>query len=135
MEIAIIGGGEVVIRFIDKAGRTLLQERITVSGSPKIQARRIVDLTLNTIEGRAMIAPVLTQQSNPKQRVTFDGENPSRFARRRCKEIGCDAATARSAENGKAPAPVSGRGPAAARDERGLDRLMQSVLRGKPRRR
>lgn len=133
MEIAIIGGGEVVIRFIDKAGRTLLQERITVSGSPKIQARRIVDLTLNTIEGRAMIAPVLTQQSNPKQRVT--GENPSRFARRRCKVIGCDAATARSAANGKAPAPASGRGPAAARDDRGLDRLMQSVLRGKPRRR
>ena len=35
VEIAIRGEGALVIRFIDKSGQTLLQERLTVSGSPK----------------------------------------------------------------------------------------------------
>jgi hypothetical protein len=52
MEIAIKGEGEVVIRFIDKTGRTLLQERITVSGSAKVEGRRMIDLSLNTTEGK-----------------------------------------------------------------------------------
>jgi hypothetical protein len=44
VEIAIRGEGELVICFIDKSGQTLLQERLTVSGSPKIEALRIVEL-------------------------------------------------------------------------------------------
>ena len=128
MEIAITGEGEVVIRFIDPSGKTLLQERIAVSGSPTTEARRIVDLRLDTTAGRAQLAPVLMQQS-AHQRVTFNGEIPSRFTRRRCKEIGCDAKTVQSAASGKAPAPISGQGPAGASDDRGLDRLIRSTLR------
>ena len=57
VEIAIRGEGALVIRFIDKSGQTLLQERLTVSGSPKIEARRIVELSLETTTGRALVAP------------------------------------------------------------------------------
>ncbi len=44
--------------------------------------------------------------SNPQQRVTFDGEEPARFARRRCKAIGCSATVVRAAARGMAPAPT-----------------------------
>jgi hypothetical protein len=37
MEIAIAGEGELVIRYIDKDGRTLMQERLVVSGSPTMR--------------------------------------------------------------------------------------------------
>ena len=35
MEIVIKGAGETVVRFIDRKGKTLLQESIRVSGSEK----------------------------------------------------------------------------------------------------
>jgi len=132
VEIAIRGEGALVIRFIDKSGQTLLQERLTVSGSPKIEARRIVELSLETTTGRrALVAPVLVQQSNAKQRVTFDGETPARFARRRCQAIGCEARIARSAAAGEAPLPISAPGPRQASDDRGLDRVIKSLRRRK----
>jgi hypothetical protein len=131
VEIAIRGEGELVIRFIDKSGQTLLQERLTVSGSPKIEARRIVELSLETAAGRALLAPVMVQQSNAKQRVTFDGETPARFARRRCQAIGCEARIARSAAAGEAPPPIPGLGPRSSGDDRGLDRLIKSLHRRK----
>jgi hypothetical protein len=131
VEIAIRGEGALVIRFIDKSGQTLLQERLTVSGSPKIEARRIVELSLETTTGRALVAPVLVQQSNAKQRVTFDGETPARFARRRCQAIGCEARIARSAAAGEAPLPIPAPGPRQASDDRGLDRVIKSLRRRK----
>jgi hypothetical protein len=105
MEIAIIGVGEVVIRFIDRQGQTLLQERLVVSGPPGVQARRYVPLSIGTVRGRAELAPVLASRDNPRQRVTFDGLAPARFARRRSKAIGCSAAVTRDAARGVAPAP------------------------------
>ena len=81
MEIAIRGEGELVMRFIDKTGQTLMQERLTVSGSPKVEALRVVELLLRTQDGDAAVAPVLVSQSNPAQRVRFDNEVPSRFTR------------------------------------------------------
>jgi hypothetical protein len=134
MEIAITGEGAVVIRFIDKSGRTLLEERITVSGSATIEARRIVDLSLNTTGGRALLAPVLMQQSNPEQHVTFDREIPSRFTRLRCKKIGCNARITQNAVRGKAPPPVQGQGPAGVSDDRRLDRVVRSIVRDGSRR-
>jgi hypothetical protein len=106
MEIAIIGEGEVIIRFIDGHGQTLLQERLVVSGPPGVQALRHVALSIGTVHGPAELAPVVASQSNPKQRVTFDGEDPARFARRRCKAIGCSATVVRAAARGVAPAPT-----------------------------
>jgi hypothetical protein len=106
MEIAIIGEGEVVIRFIDRHGSTLLQERLVVSGPPGVQALRNVSLSIGMARESAELAPVLVSQSNPRQRVTFDREGPARFARRRCKAIGCTATVARNAARGKAPAPT-----------------------------
>ena len=135
MEIAIAGEGAVVIRFIDKSGQTLLEERIAVSGSPTVQALRVVDLSLNTTGGRALLAPVLMQQSNPEQRVTFDREPPSRFTRARCKKIGCSAKVTQSAARGKAPAPVKGQGPAGATGDARLDRVIRSAGREDSRRR
>src|SRR5215831_715536 len=97
MEVAIIGEGEVVIRFIDRHGQTLLQERLVVSGPPGVQALRYVPLSIGTIDGPAEIAPVVTSLSNSKQRVTFDGEDPARFTQRRCKAIGCSGTISRDA--------------------------------------
>jgi len=88
MEIAIIGEGEVVIRFIDRHGQTLLQERLVVSGPPGVQALRQVPLSIGTVNGPAELAPVITSVSTSRPRVTFDGEDPSRFVRRRSKVIG-----------------------------------------------
>src|SRR5205807_2125442 len=81
---------------------------VLVSGSPTVEARRIVALSVETSSGTALLAPVLVRQSNPKQRVTFDHENPSRFTRKRCDEIGCATDVATEAERGCVPPPVSG---------------------------
>jgi hypothetical protein len=110
VEIAIRGEGEVVIRFIDRQGRTLLQERLVVSGPPGVQARRYVSLSIGTVRGRAELVPVLASRGNPRQRVTFDGLDPARYARRRGKAIGCGATVTRDAARGIAPAPKP-RGP------------------------
>ena len=99
MEIVIKGSGETVVRFIDRDGKTLLQERIRVSGSPKVEAKREVSLVVNTISGERLVSPVLVRQGD-KQEVTFSGEKPAAYARRRCQEIGCSQSTADDAERG-----------------------------------
>ena len=125
MEIAIVGQGEVVIRFIDQHGDTLLQERLVVSGPPDVQALRYVPLSIGTVGGPAEVVPVLASLSNRRQRVTFDGEDPVRFARRRCKAIGCSASVTRNAARGKVPAPTPhGPGPTSVTEP-----SMPSVLR------
>jgi hypothetical protein len=128
MEIAIIGEGEVVIRFIDRHGHTLLQERLVISGPPGVQALRHVVLSVGTVRGPAELAPVVASLSNPEQRVTFDGEDPARFARRRCKTIGCSATVVRNAARGKAPAPTP-RGPGfASVSEPAMPRVLRATL-------
>jgi hypothetical protein len=82
----------------------LVQERLVVSGPPGVQALRYVPLSIGTMGGPAEVTPVLVSLSNRQQRVTFDGEDPVRFARRRWKAIGCSATVARNAARGKAPA-------------------------------
>jgi hypothetical protein len=111
MQIEIRGEGELVIRFIDKKGATLMQERLTVSGSPKMTALRVVELSLRTAKGDAPIAPVLFSQSNADQQVLFDGDAPAKFTQRRCKEIGCAAKVATEASRGSAPPPVADNRP------------------------
>ncbi len=105
MEIAIHGEGEVVIRFVDRRGRTLLQERVVVSGPPGVRALRHLSLSIGTASGPAELAPVVVSLSGREQRVTFDGQEPSRFAQKRCKAIGCSASVARDAARGVAPDP------------------------------
>jgi hypothetical protein len=90
-----------VIRFIDSKGHTLVQEKLAVSGSPTVEGKRTIDLSVETTDGNKPLAPVLMRQSNPKQRVTFDGDRPSRFTQKRYKEIGC---TTRSRETPHADA-------------------------------
>jgi hypothetical protein len=58
MEIALDGEGEVLLRFIDAKGRTILEERLAVSGSSAVRAKRIVPLVLETTEGELPVAPV-----------------------------------------------------------------------------
>src|SRR5438128_11882786 len=106
MEIAIAGEGELVIRFIDSKGRTLMQEKLVVSGSPTVDARRIVALSVETSSGTALLAPALVSQSNPTQRATFDRENPSRFTRKLCNEIGCATGVSAEAQPGGRPPPA-----------------------------
>src|SRR5712692_4891774 len=106
MEIAIAGPGELVVRFIDRAGRTLLEEKLVISGSPKVEGIRTIDLSVQADGERVPLAPVLVRQTNPHQRVTFGGDPPARFTRNRCKEIGCQAKVVSAAERGKA-APVA----------------------------
>jgi hypothetical protein len=129
MEIAIRGEGELIVRFIDNTGQTLMQERLTVSGSSKTQALRVIELSLRTAVGDAAVAPVLVGQSNPAQRVRFDNETPARFTRRRCKEIGCPARVAAEAARGVAPPPVPGDRPSLSSNEPALARLINLVSR------
>ena len=72
MEIAIAGEGELIIRYIDKDGRTLMQERLVVSGSPTMAARHLAPQALQTAGGATDVAAVLVRRSNSRQRVTFD---------------------------------------------------------------
>jgi hypothetical protein len=103
MEIAISGEGEVIIRFIDRDGATLLQERVTIAGPEGVRAVRNVSLSIGTVGGRAQVVPVLIAHGH-EQRVTFDGEPAAQFVRRRCREIGCTARVTRDAARGLAPA-------------------------------
>ncbi len=131
MEIAIVGEGEVMIRFIDPKGRTLVQEKVVVSGSPTVEARRTIALSVETTSGGVPVAPVLVRQSNPKQRVTFDSENPSRFTRKRCEDIGCTTDVANEAERGCAAPPPQGNEAVLLSDDQVLARLIQAAASGK----
>lgn len=104
MEITIHGEGTIVVRFINKKGQTLLEERLRVSGSPTVQAKRIVPVELETSEGKVLVAPVLVQQSHDGQRVTFDGKAPAAWTRQRCRKIGCLRTVVEDAGRGSAPA-------------------------------
>jgi hypothetical protein len=88
VEISIKGPGEIIVRFIDRRGKTLIQESIRVSGSETVEAKREIDLFAETVSGQVSIAPVLIRQ-NEKQQVTFDGQDHSSFTKKRCQEIGC----------------------------------------------
>jgi hypothetical protein len=131
MEIAIVGEGEVMIRFIDQKGQTLLQEKLVVSGSPTVEGRRTIDLSVKTTDGAVPLAPVLVRQSNPRQRVTFDGETPSRFTQKRCKEIGCTTNVARDAMRGRVAPPAPGGASVRLSDDQALARLIKERSRGK----
>jgi hypothetical protein len=102
VDIVIKGAGEVVICLIDRSGKTMLQERLRSSGSPTIAARRPVSLLLHTRQGHITVAPVLIS-CGESQQVTFDGDEPTAFTRRRCREIGCSDAVAEEAARGHAP--------------------------------
>jgi hypothetical protein len=88
VEINIKGPGEIVVRFINRKGKTLIQESIRISGSETIEAKREVNLFVETSSGQVSMAPVLVRQKE-NQHVTFDGEPYVSFTKRRCQEIGC----------------------------------------------
>jgi hypothetical protein len=133
MEIAIAGEGELVIRYIDKQGRTLMQERLVVSGAPAMEARHLAPESLQTAAGGIDVAAVLVRRTNTRQRVTFDGRDPAAHVRARCKAIGCDAKVAAAAARGQAPAPDAGRGPVVAADDPAMARLVAAAARGRRR--
>jgi hypothetical protein len=99
MEIIIKGPGEVAICFIDRKGKTLIQEEILSSGSETVEIRRNVSLVVETNTGHGLVAPVIVRQSE-QQQVTFDGNKPSSFTKKRCQEIGCTDSVAEAAERG-----------------------------------
>ena len=125
MEISIVGEGEVMIRFIDPKGRTLMQEKLAVSGSPTVEGRRTMALSVETRCGAVPVAPVLVRQSNPKQRVTFDGEPTSRFTRKRCEEIGCPTDVVNDAERGCVAPPASHDGSVFLSDDQIVGRVIK----------
>jgi hypothetical protein len=100
MEIIINGPGEVLVCFINPQGKTLLQERLRISGSNGISARRPVNLGVETGNGHVEVSPVLTSHGGA-QRVTFDGQEPAKFTMTRCKEIGCSEAVLRAVGDGR----------------------------------
>jgi hypothetical protein len=108
MEIAIHGEGTIVVRFINKKGQNLLEERLAVSGSATVQARRIVPVELEMTGGKELVVPVLVQQSHDGQRVTFDGKEPATWTRERCRKIGCPRSVVEEAGRGSAPALTRG---------------------------
>jgi hypothetical protein len=100
MEIIINGPGEVFVCFIDPQGKTLVQERLRISGSDGISARRPVNLSVETSNGHVEVSPVLTSHG-AKQRVTFDDQEPTTFTMARCKEIGCSEDVLRTVGDGR----------------------------------
>jgi hypothetical protein len=129
MDIAIVGPGEVVIRLIDKKGQTLIQERLIVSGSPTVEGRRTIALSVKTTSGSVGLAPVLIQQSNLKQRVTFDSETPSRFTWKRCKKIGCATDIMAKARHGRAAPLAQGDGSVVLTDDQRLAKMIRTKVR------
>ena len=89
MEIVIKGEGEIIIRFVNYEGKTLIERKIVTSGSETIQAKTNISLMAKTISGQVSLIPVLVYQSNLKQEITFEGENPSKFCEKRCYEMNC----------------------------------------------
>jgi hypothetical protein len=129
MDIAIAGPGELVIRFIDQTGSTLIQEKLVVSGSPNVQARRTIVLYANTTtRGRVPVSPVLVRQSNPEQRVTFDSEQPSYFTARRCREIGCATDVVNEIERACAAPPIQGVNELVMSDDQAIYKVIQESV-------
>jgi hypothetical protein len=106
MKIVIKGSGEATVRFIDRKGKTLLQESIRVWGSEKVEASRDIDLFVQTSTGEVSVSPVLVRQSG-KQHVTFAGEAPSAYTKKRCEEIGCPQSVVEDAVRGCVPSVQS----------------------------
>ncbi|GKS57489.1 hypothetical protein YTPLAS18_10160 [Nitrospira sp.] len=131
MDIVIAGEGEVIIRYIDSKGGTLLQEKLVVSGSPTVEGRRVIDLSIQTKYGLVPVAPVLVRQSNPTLRVTFDGETPSRFTQQRCREIGCPTKVVKAAASGRVAPPAPAHDSVQLRDDATFAKHIQAVARGK----
>jgi hypothetical protein len=94
MEIIINGPGEVLVCFVDRQGKVLLQERSRISGSDAVFTRRPVSLSMETRNGHVDVSPVLMSHGS-KQRVTFDGQEAAKFTMGRCKDIGCTEALLR----------------------------------------
>ena len=128
MDIAIAGPGELVIRFIDQKGSTLIQEKLVVSGSPNVQARRMIVLYADTTRGRVPVSPVLVRQSNAQQRVTFDNEEPSYFTARRCREIGCTTDVVNEIEHACAAPPVQGVNELVMSDDQAIYKVIQESV-------
>jgi hypothetical protein len=129
MEITIHGEGTVVVRFINKKGQTLLEERLAVSGSSTVQAKRIVPLALETTKGEVPVAPVLVQQSHDGQRVMFEGKDPAAWTRERCRKIGCPRSVVDGAGRGSAPALTRGQIGAFLSDGPDMSRLSDEANR------
>lgn len=100
MDIIAKGPGEVMVCFVDQRGKALVQERLRISGSDNVAARRPVNLFVDTSNGRIPVSPVLTSHGR-KQRVTFDGRAPADFTAARCREIGCGETVIQEAARGK----------------------------------
>lgn len=89
MEVTIVGEGELRIRLVDSKGRTMMDQKMVASGSPTVQAKALLPLELETADGQVPVAPVLAYQSNSRQAIRFDGQQPRRFTLTRCRLIGC----------------------------------------------
>jgi hypothetical protein len=130
MEILLEGEGAVMIRFIDANGETLMQERLVVSGSPTVQGRRSIALAVQTKAGMVMVAPVLVNQSNPKQRITFDDVPPAQFTRGRCKEIGCSRPVMQRAIRGRIGPSAQLNGSVRLSDDAAFVKYVQAAAHG-----
>ena len=106
MEMTIKGDGKLIVRLVDAKGRTMMEQQITATGSPTVQAKASVPLELDVGDGLAPVAPVLAYQSNARQKVRFDGQTPARFTRKRCREMSCSGHVAQRAARGSAKALV-----------------------------
>ena len=100
MDVVITGPGEVVVCLINRDGKTLLQERLQVSGSSRVSAHRPMDLVVETRAAKVPVSPVLISHGG-RQSVTFDGDEPAAFTKRRCREIGCTDTLAEDAALGQ----------------------------------
>jgi hypothetical protein len=88
-----------------------MHERLLISGSDGVFARRPVTLSVQTRKGHVELSPVLTSHGN-RQRVTFDNQEPAKFTTERCKEIGCSEAVLRAVGEGRVePLPTCGHTP------------------------
>lgn len=107
MKVQVEGSGELVMRLINTDGRTVMDRRVTISGSATVQAVIELPLLVQTGSGRQTLIPLLLPQPNSQQKVTFNGFATEEFTKLRCAECDCVPAVTEKALQGLALPPES----------------------------
>jgi hypothetical protein len=76
IELRLKGPGSSTVALFDSKGNPLMTKRLVLSGSPGVEARSILPLTLGTTAGVVAVVPALLHQSDTRQTVTLGDKKP-----------------------------------------------------------
>jgi len=87
MDLRLKGSGAAIVGLFDSRGKILLTKRWVVTGSDAVEVRSRLPLSLATKGGRLPVVPILIDQTNDGQAITFDGKKPAEMALTRARAI------------------------------------------------